>query len=152
MLFYGESCDCTLSINGKSRAELPSLFETISLPLNRVECGIACCHRRRPVDPRGDVAWETESKTILTIVHNALQFLDGWETPVTMACKTWGGIEHMKKDVVGVAPRIHTVYPVNTTHVVFQLPYQQRVIIRERVIPIVHVTQQRPALPIAGED
>jgi hypothetical protein len=25
-----ESCDCTLSINRKSRAELPSLFETIS--------------------------------------------------------------------------------------------------------------------------
>src|SRR6266404_4276872 len=46
MLFYGESCDCPLSINGKSRAELPSLLETISLPLNRVECELRDLARR----------------------------------------------------------------------------------------------------------
>jgi hypothetical protein len=38
LLFYGWSCDCTSCINGKSRVERPSPYETIRLPLNPMEC------------------------------------------------------------------------------------------------------------------
>src|SRR5439155_24452492 len=39
MLFYGWSCDSVSCTNGKSRAELPSTYESSCPPLNPMECG-----------------------------------------------------------------------------------------------------------------
>ncbi len=40
-LFYGESYDRTLCINGQSRGERPSPYEAIRLPLKPGECEIS---------------------------------------------------------------------------------------------------------------
>jgi hypothetical protein len=63
-----------------------------------------------------------------------------------------GGVEHSKKVREGVAPSIDIVHVVDTVRGVVLLPHELRVVIRERAIPIVRVTQRRAVHPIARED
>jgi hypothetical protein len=84
MLFYGESYDHALCCNGKSRAELPSLHETICLPLNQMEYGNSLLRKRYFPGTEWAVLatlprWRTPDQGML--FANWLPFAPFWKYP-----------------------------------------------------------------------
>ena len=137
---------------GPRGAEHRAVAEEDAIRLHRVEC----VGRRRPVvGPQGG-AWEKGGRPI---IHNALQLPDIRYTPVVVApqtCATFRIDEIQEAPgccTVGSLERIGTICCVidamqapTPSHLLF--PHQLRVVIRDRAITIVRITQRRAGHPI----